>query len=205
MEVKATQLGKRYKKNWIFREVDFLFEAQKSYAITGNNGSGKSTLLKCLAGIDHFQKGTIHYASNQKAIDKNDILAHITFCAPYQDLIKEMKLNEFLAFHQKLTHPLNTENLLQTTGLQGNENKLLDEFSSGMTQRLKLGLAFFTERQLIFLDEPTSNLDLAGKQLFKQLMITNRDKKTIIIASNEKLEIDQCHQQLSIEKYKQVF
>jgi ABC-type multidrug transport system ATPase subunit len=201
MRIELQNTSKRFKKIWIFKDINYVFESNKTYAITGSNGSGKSTLLKTIAGFEHYHKGKISYFLANKEINKNDIAFYFTFCAPYQDLIKEMKLHEFLDFHQKMTDPFDTNKMLEEVGLNGNENKILDEFSSGMMQRLKLGICFYSNRTLLLLDEPTSNLDVNGKLIFKQLMLKNKESKTILIASNEQEEIDLCDEVLSVEKF----
>ena len=67
MEVSFRNIGKRYRYEWIFRGVDFTFEAGKKYAILGPNGSGKSTLLKVLSGHltpSGFANPRSHFGSN---------------------------------------------------------------------------------------------------------------------------------------------
>lgn len=202
MEIHLQNISKRFKKNWIFRDLNYLFESKKSYALIGSNGSGKSTLLKTIAGFEHYNLGLISYSSEKKKIDKNDIATYISFCAPYQDLIKEMKLQEFLRFHQEMTTAFDSKTMLEIVGLTGNEEKILAEFSSGMMQRLKLGICFFSSRPILLLDEPTSNLDQNGKDVYKRLFLENKGKKLILVASNEVLEIELCDAILEVEKFK---
>lgn len=203
MLIELDNISKRYKKNWILKNITKKFVLGKSYALTGNNGSGKSTLLKLIAGFEHTNNGSINYYSTEnKKIDKNDFAEHYTFCSPYQELIQEMNLSEFLTFHQAMTHSIDTEKLLQTVGLSGNQNKLLGNFSSGMLQRLKLGISFFTERSIILLDEPTSNLDDQGKEVFKSLFENYTGDKIVILASNESFEYSLCDEIIRVEDYK---
>jgi ABC-type multidrug transport system ATPase subunit len=201
VKIHLLEIGKRFKKNWIFRDLSFEFSSGKTYAITGHNGSGKSTLLKSIAGFEHLTKGEISYEADNQKIDKNNISHFYSYCAPYQDLIKEMTLAEFLDFHQTMTEKFDYNEMLKAVGLTGNEQKLLGDFSSGMTQRLKLGICFYSGRPLLLLDEPTSNLDLKGKEIFKILIDKHRNTKTILIASNESDEISLCDKVLNIEKY----
>lgn len=202
MKITLENIGKRFKRNWIFRDVNLEFVSGKSYALTGVNGSGKSTLLKTVAGFIHPNKGELTIIDpSGKQIDKNDFAFHYTFCSPYQELIREMKLNEFLDFHQKLTEELDTKLLLETVNLSGNEDKLIDNFSSGMIQRLKLGITFFTQRPVILLDEPTSTLDIYGKEIFQSLFLESKKSKLIVMASNEKDEYSLCDSVINIQNY----
>lgn len=205
MKIQINNISKRFKKNWIFKDLSIDLISDKTYAFTGANGSGKSTLLKTIAGFEHFHKGTISYFNDSEEIHRNDITDYFTFCAPYQDLIKEMKLSEFLDFHQKMTHPFDSSTMLEIIGLKGQEDKLLDEFSSGMTQRLKLGLTFYSKKPMLFFDEPTTNLDQNGKDVFSTLLKKHKKAKLIIIASNEAMEIELCDEILNIEQYKSIY
>ena len=203
MKIELQNISKRYKTNWILKNISKTFVSNKSYALVGANGSGKSTLLKLIAGFEHTSNGEIVYFSDDnEKINKNNFPEHYTFCAPYQELIHEMKLSEFLSFHQKMTHQIDTQKLLSIVGLTENESKLLDNFSSGMLQRLKLGISFFTEKTIILLDEPTSNLDDQGKEVFADLFQEFKKDKTIILASNEAFEFSLCDELIKVEEYK---
>jgi len=59
MRIKLENIGKKYGRNWIFKDVNLVFEEGEKYAILGNNGSGKSTLLKILSSQTAPNKGAI--------------------------------------------------------------------------------------------------------------------------------------------------
>lgn len=58
MTITASQIGKKYRREWIFRGVELTLSAGNSYAFVGPNGSGKSTLLQVLAGMQPASAGT---------------------------------------------------------------------------------------------------------------------------------------------------
>ncbi len=78
MKIRLTNVGKRFNREWIFRNLNFEFQSKKSYAITGPNGSGKSTLLQILAGAITFNEGEIEYFSVDKKIEP-EIVFKISF------------------------------------------------------------------------------------------------------------------------------
>jgi len=85
MRIKLTNLGKRYNREWIFRNLNFQFEPGKHYAITGPNGSGKSTLLKIIAGTESsflgdvvFSPGyTVGYLEQDPQLDESKTVKEI--------------------------------------------------------------------------------------------------------------------------------
>lgn len=204
MQIDLKKVGKRFNREWIFRNLTYTFDAEKKYAITGNNGSGKSTLLQIIAGAVMHSEGSIEYKTKEKTtINGDTVHRHISIVAPYLELIEEMTANEFLHFHndfKKLSHPF--EEILSITGLENAGNKQIRYYSSGMKQRLKLAQAFFSKTSILLLDEPTSNLDDEGIQLYKTLINNYGKEKLIIVSSNDSIEYDFCDEVLRIGDYK---
>jgi ABC-type multidrug transport system ATPase subunit len=98
----------------------------------------------------------------------------------------------------KLTPNFNPMKVLQSCGLDKHADKYIKAFSSGMKQRFKLILACYSNAPLLLLDEPTTNLDDAGIQWYRETVQQFLGKKTIIIASNQLVEYDFCNTVLSI-------
>ncbi len=205
MEIILKDIGKRYLYEWIFKKIDFHFQPQHRYAILGNNGSGKSTFLKILSGHLSPTKGTIQHHQNQQAFDTDDLYKQISFAAPYIDLIEEFTLEEAIRFHQRFKNfrnNLTTESFLELIELTEATQKEIRFFSSGMKQRLKLGLAICSDTTLLLLDEPTSNLDKKSIAWYNGFLNQFADNRLVIIASNEKRDIADCTMQLDITNYK---
>jgi ABC-type multidrug transport system ATPase subunit len=87
-------------------------------------------------------------------------------------------------------------------GLASATNKQIRYFSSGMKQRLKLGLAIFSNCPILLLDEPCSNLDKEGYALYKQLIAQYAMHKLIIVGSNDPEEYAFCTKQINLMDYK---
>lgn len=203
MQIQLNKVGKRYNRDWIFKNVSFEFESGKRYAITGSNGSGKSTLLQVIAGAVIHNQGTIEYSFNQKRIQDAEFYKYSSIVAPYLEVIEEMTATEFLHFHhsfKKLILPV--EQILDIVGLTKASDKQIRFFSSGMKQRIKMAQAFFSDTDVLFLDEPTTNLDQQGVDLYLTLIKEHSAGKTILVASNDKTEYDFCETAISIHDYK---
>ena len=205
MNIHLNNTGKRFNREWIFRKLDYEFLQGKSYAITGTNGSGKSTLLQIIAGATLHSEGKIEYHStqpNQIAVGEN-AYKQIAFAAPYLDLVEEMTATEFFTFHNNFK-PFTTAfaEMLQAVGLQKAADKQIRYYSSGMKQRLKLAQAFFSDTTVLLLDEPTTNLDEEGIEVYKNLWAKHTANRLIIVSSNDKTEYENCNDVIRIGDYK---
>ncbi len=205
MKISLQKVGKRYNREWIFRDFSYQFTTGKSYAITGPNGSGKSTLLQVIAGAILHNEGDIEYTFEQRATANEQHYQYLSIAAPYLELIEEMTAKEMLEFHSKfkpLTASVSLADMLKVVGLENAANKQLRYFSSGMKQRLKLAQAFFSDTPVLLLDEPTTNLDADGIALYHTLINNYAKDKLVIVSSNVKQEYDFCGEVIAIEKYK---
>ncbi len=206
MKIELSNAGKRFNREWIFRNADIDFDSHSSYAVTGPNGSGKSTLLQCIGGMLQLSEGNIRYSKENKVISGENIYAQISFCAPYLDLIEEMNLSEFLHFHNQFKAYLpgiHEPTVLSETGLQSAAGKQIRYYSSGMKQRVKLAQAILFDTGIVLLDEPCSNLDEAGIAFYHSLIDRFCKERLVIVCSNDETEYKFCKQILSITDFKQ--
>ncbi len=204
MTLSAEKLGKRFNREWIFRDFSFSFEPG-TYAITGPNGSGKSTLLQVLWGQLPATQGLVRYQHNGKEIAVEDIYRHVSIAAPYVDLIEELTLSELLRFHfafKPVRENRKVDELIERMELGHAREKQVGHFSSGMRQRLKLGLALFSDVPLIFLDEPTTNLDKPAIAWYWRQFNSLPPKTTVFIASNHDSEYPENATLVSLPDYK---
>ena len=95
------------------------------------------------------------------------------------------------------------DEILHTVDLSASAQKQIRYYSSGMKQRLKLGIAFFSHTPALLLDEPTSNLDANGIALYHQLIKKYSTGRIVIISSNDKNEYEFCNNVLKMEDYKE--
>jgi ABC-2 type transport system ATP-binding protein len=205
MNIKLTNLGKRYNREWVFRNLNFQFDINKHYAITGPNGSGKSTLLQIISGSAIYNEGQIVYHYLDKPVEPEKIFKKISFAAPYLDLVEEMTLQEFLNFHRNMKSwisPFDTKQIILLLDLERSAHKQIRYFSSGMKQRVKLAQAIFSDVPAVLLDEPATNLDEEGIQLYKTLIENYCKNRLVIISSNDKEEYSFCGEFIDMLNYK---
>ena len=199
-------LGKRYNRDWIFRNLQTEFLRDTSCAILGHNGSGKSTLIQILAGSMVQSDGEIVYESEGHQIGQEHIYKYISYSAPYLELIEEFSFAEAVIFQSRFKgfiNGLTSDDIIEKSGLNNQSGKQIKYFSSGMKQRVKLTLSILSDTPILFLDEPSSNLDKAGIEWYQGLIDEYRKDRIVFVCSNQQIhEYEFCTRILNIEDYK---
>ncbi|SIT06808.1 ABC transporter ATP-binding protein [Belliella pelovolcani] len=205
VQIELVNASKRFQYEWIFRNLSISIPAGSKWAITGSNGSGKSTLIKSIASLNPLTEGSIKYFFEDKEISEEQIYQYLTISAPYLELPEEFSLLEILNFHfqfKKVFQNLSFEEMIGEMYLENHSQKTINQFSSGMKQRLKLGLCLFSDVPLVLLDEPTSNLDEKGVNWYLALIEKFGKERTILVCSNDPREYTFCENHIHIENYK---
>lgn len=205
MKINLEHIGRRFNREWIFSDVNYVFETGTSYAILGANGAGKSTFLQLISGSLSSSEGVISYSKEGALLNSELVFEHLSMAAPYLELIEEFTLNELIDFHfqfKKYRSGLDRLQLIELMGLKRSEYKAIKHFSSGMKQRVKLALAFCSDTEMILLDEPASNLDQQGLEWYLSLVKEFSADRMLIICSNQIQEHSFCINQLNIADYK---
>ena len=205
-QITLKDVGKRYNHEWIFRGISHTFKQNEHTVIRGANGSGKSTLLQVILGSTTASEGELSYSANGIEVKVEESLSMFSLATPYLELVEEFTLIEMLEFHQKMQAfkvGLTIDSIIETLYLTGSQNKAIKYYSSGMKQRVKLGVALLSDTPFILLDEPTSNLDAAAIEWYKNLVEENKYDRIIMVCSNDqKDEFSFCEKELNLMDYK---
>lgn len=206
MKVVLEQITKKFNREWIFKNVNLEFISGDRVAVLGSNGSGKSTIIQIISGYLTPSNGRISWENESGKIAAGNIYRYLSICAPYLQQDDELTLRENVAFFLKfktLRNQIGIEEFAQIVQLEKNLDKPLKFYSSGMRQRVKLGLAILADTPLLLLDEPTSHLDKKGIEWYQTLLRENAGERTIFVASNsEETETFICDKKIFIEQYK---
>ena len=205
MKIELDKVSKRFNKDWLFKDLDYQFNSDSSYAIVGPNGSGKTTLLKVISGMIPCTSGKVVHLDEDTLIDPDQVYRYITFAAPHMDLPEDLTLQEFLNFHFKLkpvVKGVSIPEIARRVGLQHAFHKPIHTYSSGMKQRVKLALALFCATPILLLDEPTTNLDQSGISWYQSEIKALASSKLLIISSNQPDEYDFCEQIIDLNQLK---
>ncbi len=189
MNIKFENVSKKFGSKKVIKNFSKSFK-RKKYAIVGDNGSGKSTLLQLISNLMTPSDGKIIYSLDDIKIDKELFIKKIIFSAPYQKLVEELTVKEFLIFHYKFRDYIkNPLTILSEFGLENFKNTQIKNLSSGSEQKLKLLISFNTKADFILLDEPTTNLDRKGITIYTKTIKKYSKDRGIIIATNREKDI----------------
>lgn len=206
VSIELEKTGRRFNKEWIYRNVTIQFKTTDRTAIVGGNGSGKSTFLQMLSGFLMPSEGKIHYRIQNQTIDGSAIFRHVSVCSPFLELYEDYTVQEHFRFHarlQHMRHGLNENRFVELLQLNNIRNKPLRNYSSGMRQRVKLALAILSDTPILMLDEPCTNLDRNAIQWYQQLLTTHAEDRLLLVSSNRNEdEMFLCKSTFNVEDYK---
>jgi ABC-type multidrug transport system ATPase subunit len=200
-------IGKKFNREWIFRNLNAEIHPSDKLVILGGNGSGKSTLLQLISGYITPNEGVLLYSSgDEKKIDPEKIKDHLSFASPYIQLIEDFTAPELIS-HLRLYKPFvnaySSAQILEIAQLTHAKNKFIRQYSSGMKQRLKLAVAILADTPVLLLDEPLSNLDKNGGDWYRDMVRQYASNRTVIVCSNAiSDEYFFCDRQLNVADHK---
>ena len=134
-----------------------------------------------------------------------ELYKHVSICAPYLEVVEEMTLIEFLDFHsgfKPFLSSITSEKIVSILGLENAVNKQIRNYSSGMKQRVKLAQSIFSDVPVVLLDEPCTNLDSVGIQLYHSLINDYCKDRMVVVSSNDEVEFSFCKEKISLTTYK---
>jgi ABC-type multidrug transport system ATPase subunit len=188
MRVELKEVTHSFGGEDVLSRLSLVIESGESWAITGGNGSGKTTVLRCLSGLIRPRKGQIvWFGSDEEPIHSGNWSSLWSYAAPYMELPEELSVAEVLRLQEDqrgLLDDMSRQQLIDRSGLGHAVHRPIKGFSSGMKQRLRLLLAYGTQSQLLFLDEPTSNLDRAAVEWLHAIDGDWRKERTLILGTN---------------------
>lgn len=195
ISVAFTDVAKRYDLRVIFRSVSGEAVPGEVLVITGPNGSGKSTLMAILCGLLRPSRGEIRYRRGDgAAVPRDRWRRHLGVVAPAMAVYEELTALENLRFFARVRGLTAGDDrhreLLRQVGLDPDRTTPVRGYSTGMAQRLKIAQALLHSPEVLFLDEPGSNLDPDGQDwLEDHVRGLAGAGRTIVLATNDRREM----------------
>lgn len=201
--IKIKNLSKSFGDLAVLNNINFIFESEKSYAITGVSGSGKSTLLHLIAGFDAPTSGEVLFDGSDvnkfSLIQKQLFLNNkIGFILQEPCLIQELSVLEnvmlkgLISSQDYKSASTRALEILSIVGLQDKVNSYPSQLSGGQQQRVSISRAIFNKPEFILADEPTANLDKDNALLIIDILLNlNKRYSTGLIISTHDFSIAQ--------------
>lgn len=208
MRLVVDGLTRSYGARRIFGPLSFEVPEGTVLGVAGSNGSGKTTLLKTLSGLIRPSGGStkifLESESTGAGQEPRDVPWCIGWVAPdlalYGELTAEENLTFFQSVHGLPASPGRARALLEGVGLSesSHSKKSLSSLSTGQRQRVKLAYATLHDPAVLFLDEPSSNLDADGVEVVARVVAAQRSRGIAIIASNDPRDLALADETVSL-------
>jgi iron complex transport system ATP-binding protein len=199
--IQLHELSFSYNSHLVLQAVSVKIAAGERVAILGANGAGKTTLLKLLGGVLQPTRGSVTIAGSAlETLSRRDLARRVAtvpqvFSVPFAFSVREIvelgrtpHLRNLAGLSSTDRHAV--ERALRLTGTQGFANRIFNELSGGERQRVVIAMALAQEPEILLLDEPTQQLDLAKQAEMLDLIAgLNQSKGLTVVAAIHDLNL----------------
>jgi ABC-type multidrug transport system ATPase subunit len=174
-------------------------------AVAGRNGSGKTTLLKILAGLARPTTGRVRVERDGRALADPGRRLAVGWTGPDLELYGELTAEENLLFFRRAAgRPERIEDarrrLLELGLAEEAIGRRVEEFSTGMKQRLRLAFATLFDPEILLLDEPANGLDVEGRAVLAGVVERARRRGAVVVASNDERDLVDADERFELSR-----
>lgn len=210
--VEIENLTKKFKNITALDNVSLSIRKGEVFGLLGPNGAGKTTLIRLLIGLIKPTSGTarIQYNGYGPFDIKKDIMQireKASLLPQEADVYENLTAKENIMYYGQIYGNMTngevhtrTEELIDMIGLRGRENDVTKEFSGGMKRKVLVARALVMDPDLIFLDEPTTGIDILGARTVRNLIkkLSKEYEKTIILTTHDLSEVEELCDRVGI-------
>lgn len=184
--ISIQNFSKSFGRRKVVNDLSFDVNEGEIFAFLGTNGAGKTTTIRCLLDIYQADAGSLLINGMPY---RHDVSSTIGYLPEERGIYTRAKVKELFVYFAQLRGisaekaTRLTQRYLERVGLAEHQDKKISQLSSGMQQKVQLGLAFLHEPQILILDEPFKGLDPLNRQLFIDILKEKRDQGTTILYS----------------------
>ena len=198
----AEQLAKSFSGRPLFSGLSLRIE-RGLLAVAGCNGSGKTTLLKILAGLMRPSRGSVRIERDGNLLGDPDRRLAVGWAGPDLGFYGELTAYENLRFFRvaagREADSARLRRRLTDAGLPEDAlDRPVEEFSTGMKQRLRIAFALLFDPAVILLDEPMAGLDAQGRQMVHAVVAGARTRSAVVLASNDERDFVDPEQRIEL-------
>ena len=194
MSIEVKNLFKYYGEQAAVCDISFSVKKGEIVGFLGPNGAGKSTTMKIMTGFIPASSGEIHICGMKVDVENLETRQIIGYLPENNPLYTEMYVREYLEFVGRIYKIKNLKNrvseMIQTLGLELEQNKKIGALSKGYRQRVGLAQAIIHDPQVLILDEPTSGLDPNQLVEIRELIRKIGEEKTVILSTHIMQEVE---------------
>ena len=165
---------KRYGKVEALRGVSFRVNRGEMFGLIGPDGAGKTTSIRAICGLMHIDEGSIRVLGQDPVTQHRQVTGSVGYLSQRFSLYGDLSIDENIAFfaeiHGVRDFHARRDRLLEMTQLTKFRDRLADQLSGGMKQKLALACTLVHEPQVIVLDEPTTGVDPVSRREFWKLL-----------------------------------
>lgn len=205
MSVKVTKLSKIYGTQKAINELSFEAKKGEVLGFLGPNGAGKTTTMKIVTCFVPQSNGMAEVCGYNTATDSMKVRELIGYLPEHNPVYKDMYVREYLSFvaglHKIAHKKQRVDEMIEMTGLEREQKKMIGALSKGYRQRVGLAQAMIHDPEVLILDEPTSGLDPNQLVEIRGLIKKLGQEKTVIFSTHIMQEVQAlCDRVLIINK-----
>lgn len=194
MSIEVKNLFKYYGEQAAVRDVSFNVKKGEIVAFIGPNGAGKSTTMKIMTGYIPASSGEVHISGMKVDVDNLKTRQIIGYLPEHNPLYTDMYVREYLEFVGRIYKVKNLKarvsEMIQTVGLEVEQNKKIGALSKGYRQRVGLAQAIIHDPEVLILDEPTTGLDPNQLVEIRDLIKRIGKQKTVMLSTHIMQEVE---------------
>lgn len=198
--IQAHRLNRIFGSFQAVKELDLEIRYGEVYGLLGANGAGKTTAIKMLCGLLPISSGNIAIAGERGNLRSVELRQRIGYMSQKFTLYDDLTIQENLEFYSAVYGiPRRQQQskiawVLAICGLEGQGHLITGTLPGGWKQRVAFGASVMHEPEILFLDEPTSGVDvLARKQFWQLINDFARNGTAILVTTHYMNEAEQCH------------
>ena len=205
MSVIVQDLTKIYGQQKAVNNISFEAKKGEVLGFLGPNGAGKTTTMKIITCFIPQSEGKAAVCGYDVVTDPLAVRARIGYLPEHNPLYKDLYVKEYLSFvaglHKVKNKRQRVAEMIERTGLQREQNKIIGSLSKGYRQRVGLAQAMLHDPEVLILDEPTSGLDPNQLIEIRRLIKELGQEKTVIFSTHIMQEVQAlCDRVIIINK-----